>query len=36
MIEELRVSFYAQHLRTPYPISEKRLQKALTTPNPTP
>jgi len=29
MIEELRVSFFAQHLRTPYPISEKRILKAL-------
>jgi ATP-dependent helicase HrpA len=29
MIEELRVSFFAQQLGTAYPISEKRIQKAL-------
>ncbi len=28
MIEELRVSFFAQELRTPYPVSVKRLDKA--------
>ena len=28
MFEELRVSFFAQELRTPYPISVKRLDKA--------
>lgn len=27
MLEELRVSFYAQQLKTPYPVSEKRLEK---------
>ena len=32
MIEELRVSFFAQQLGTPYPVSEKRIRKALTTP----
>jgi ATP-dependent helicase HrpA len=29
MIEELRVSFFAQQLGTPYPVSEKRIQKVL-------
>ena len=29
MIEELRVSFFAQQLGTAYPISEKRILKAL-------
>jgi ATP-dependent helicase HrpA len=29
MIEELRVSFWAQSLGTPYPVSEKRIQKAM-------
>jgi len=29
MIEELRVSLFAQTLRTPYPISEKRIHRAL-------
>ncbi|MGL9769341.1 MAG: ATP-dependent RNA helicase HrpA [Sodalis sp. (in: enterobacteria)] len=29
MIEELRVSFFAQQLGTPTPISEKRIQKAM-------
>ncbi|MEV5407454.1 ATP-dependent RNA helicase HrpA [Thermopolyspora sp. NPDC052614] len=29
MIEELRVSFFAQTLGTPYPISEKRIRKAM-------
>ncbi|MDC9727852.1 MAG: ATP-dependent RNA helicase HrpA [Methyloprofundus sp.] len=28
MIEELRVSLFAQQLRTPYPVSAKRLEKA--------
>ncbi len=28
MLEELRVSFFAQELRTPYPVSVKRLDKA--------
>lgn len=28
MLEELRVSFFAQELRTPYPVSIKRLEKA--------
>jgi ATP-dependent helicase HrpA len=27
MLEELRVSFFAQELRTPYPVSSKRLEK---------
>ena len=27
MMEELRVSLFAQTLKTPYPVSEKRLQK---------
>ena len=27
MIEELRVSFFAQELKTPYPVSLKRLEK---------
>src|SRR5690606_13199104 len=27
MLEELRVSFFAQELRTPYPVSAKRLDK---------
>jgi len=27
MLEELRVSFFAQELRTPYPVSSKRLDK---------
>ena len=27
MLEELRVSFFAQELRTPYPVSAKRLEK---------
>jgi ATP-dependent helicase HrpA len=27
MLEELRVSLFAQALKTPYPVSEKRLQK---------
>ena len=30
MIEELRVSFFAQQLGTAYPVSEKRIQRALT------
>ena len=29
MIEELRVSFFAQALGTPYPVSDKRIYKAL-------
>ena len=29
MIEELRVSFFAQQIRTAYPVSEKRVLKAL-------
>ena len=29
MIEELRVSYFAQALGTPYPVSEKRLRRAL-------
>lgn len=29
MIEELRVSYFAQHLGTPYPISEKRIRQAM-------
>ena len=29
MIEELRVSFFAQQLGTAYPVSEKRIHKAL-------
>jgi ATP-dependent helicase HrpA len=28
MLEELRVALYAQRLRTPYPVSVKRLHKA--------
>jgi ATP-dependent helicase HrpA len=28
LVEELRVSFFAQELRTPQPVSTKRLQKA--------
>ena len=28
MVEELRVSLFAQELKTPYPISLKRLEKA--------
>jgi len=27
-LEELRVSLFAQELKTPYPVSVKRLQKA--------
>jgi hypothetical protein len=30
MIEELRVSLFAQPLRTAYPISEQRIKAALT------
>ncbi len=30
MIEELRVSFFAQQLGTPYPISDKRVKNAIT------
>lgn len=29
MIEELRISYFAQTLGTPYPVSEKRIQRAL-------
>jgi ATP-dependent helicase HrpA len=29
MIEELRVNYFAQALGTPYPISEKRIYKAM-------
>ena len=29
MVEELRVSVFAQQLKTPYPVSVKRVQKAL-------
>ena len=29
MLEELRVSYYAQQLGTPYPISDKRIQMAI-------
>lgn len=29
LIEELRVSFFAQHLGTPVPVSEKRISKAI-------
>lgn len=29
MIEELRVSFFAQQLGTPLPVSEKRIQQAM-------
>jgi ATP-dependent helicase HrpA len=29
MIEELRVSYFAQELRTPYPVSDKRILRAL-------
>jgi ATP-dependent helicase HrpA len=31
MIEELRVSFFAQGLRTRYPVSEKRIYRAIDT-----
>jgi ATP-dependent helicase HrpA len=29
MVEELRVSFFAQELRTPYPVSDVRVYKAI-------
>ena len=29
MLEEFRVSLWAQHLGTPYPVSEGRIRKAL-------
>ena len=29
MIEELRISYFAQQLGTPFPISEKRIQQAM-------
>ena len=28
MLEELRISLFAQTLGTPYPVSEKRIRKA--------
>jgi ATP-dependent helicase HrpA len=28
MVEELKVSLFAQELRTPFPVSYKRLEKA--------
>jgi ATP-dependent helicase HrpA len=31
MIEELRVSYFAQSLGTPYPVSDKRIYRALAT-----
>ncbi|WP_344114115.1 ATP-dependent RNA helicase HrpA [Kribbella alba] len=31
MLEELRISLFAQTLGTPYPVSDKRIRKALTT-----
>ena len=31
MIEELRISLFAQELRTPYPISDVRIYRALDT-----
>jgi ATP-dependent helicase HrpA len=30
MLEELRVSYFAQALGTPYPVSEKRVLRAIT------
>jgi ATP-dependent helicase HrpA len=33
MLEEYRVSLFAQQLGTPYPVSDKRIRKAM---NPTP
>jgi ATP-dependent helicase HrpA len=32
MIEELRISYFAQTLGTPSPVSEKRIRKALAEP----
>ncbi|MCA1821246.1 MAG: DUF3418 domain-containing protein [Pseudonocardia sp.] len=29
MIEELRVSYFAQQLRTPYPVSDQRIYQAM-------
>ena len=29
MIEELRVSYFAQELRTPYPVSDQRIYQAI-------
>jgi ATP-dependent helicase HrpA len=29
MLEELRVSYFAQELRTPYPVSDKRIYQAM-------
>ncbi|MGH3950511.1 MAG: DUF3418 domain-containing protein [Pseudonocardiaceae bacterium] len=29
MIEELRVSYFAQELRTPYPVSDKRIYRTI-------
>lgn len=29
MIEELRVSYFAQQLGTPYPVSDKRIKNAI-------
>jgi ATP-dependent helicase HrpA len=29
MVEELRVSFFAQQLGTPYPVSDKRVRNAI-------
>jgi ATP-dependent helicase HrpA len=29
MIEELRIGLFAQQLGTPYPVSEKRIRKAI-------
>jgi ATP-dependent helicase HrpA len=29
MLEELRVSYFAQSLGTPYPISDRRIERAL-------
>jgi ATP-dependent helicase HrpA len=31
MIEELRVSYFAQQLGTPYPVSDKRVRNAIET-----
>ncbi|WP_242418033.1 DUF3418 domain-containing protein, partial [Frankia sp. CpI1-P] len=31
MLEELRVSLFAQNLRTPYPVSEERVYRAIDT-----
>jgi len=29
MLEEYRISLWAQHLGTPYPVSDQRIRKAL-------